>query len=65
MRDRERQTDRDRDRERQRQKQRETERETERDENLKSSKIQNSPPDICMGSSSSGNASSNVSLNVE
>ena len=36
-----------------------------RDENLKSSKIQNSPPDICTDSSSSGNASSNVSLNVK
>ena len=36
-----------------------------RDENLKSPKIQNSPPDICTNSSSSGNASSNVSLNVE
>ena len=36
-----------------------------RDENLKSPKIQNSPPDICTDSSSSGNASSNVSLNVE
>ena len=36
-----------------------------RDGNLKSSKIQNSPPDICTDSSSSGNASSNVSLNVE
>ena len=36
-----------------------------RDENLKSSKIQNSPPDICTDSSSSGNASSNVSLKVE
>ena len=32
---------------------------------MKSSKIQNSPPDICTDSSSSGNASSNVSLNVE
>ena len=30
-----------------------------------SSKIQNSPPDICPDSSSSGNASSNISLNVE
>ena len=36
-----------------------------RDENLNSSKIQNSPPDICTDSSRSGNASSNVSLNVE
>ena len=36
-----------------------------RDENLKSSKIRNSPPDICTDISSSGNASSNVSLNVE
>ena len=36
-----------------------------RDENLNSSKIQNSPPHICTDSSSSGNAYSNVSLNVE
>ena len=36
-----------------------------RDENLKSSKIQSSPPDICTDSSSSGNASSNVSVKVE
>ena len=36
-----------------------------RDENLNSSKIQNSPPDICTDSSSLGNASSNISLNVE
>ena len=32
---------------------------------MKSSKIQNSPPDLCTDSSSSGNTSSNVSLNVE
>ena len=32
---------------------------------MKSSKIQNSPPDIYTDNSSSGNASSNVSLNVE
>ena len=36
-----------------------------RDENLNSSKIQNSPPDICTYSSTTGNVSSNVSLNVE
>ena len=36
-----------------------------RDENLKSSKIQNSPPDFCTDSSGSGNAYSNVSLNVK
>ena len=36
-----------------------------RDENLKSSKIQTSPPDIFTDSFSSGNASSNVSLKVE
>ena len=36
-----------------------------RDKNLKSSKIQNSPPDICTDSSSSGSTSLNVSLNVE
>ena len=36
-----------------------------RDEDLKSSKIQSSPPDICTDSSSSGNASPNVSLKVE
>ena len=33
--------------------------------NLNSSKIQNYPPDICTDSSSSGNASSNVLLNVK
>ena len=32
---------------------------------MKSSKIQNSPPDICTDSSSSGSTSLNVSLNVE
>ena len=36
-----------------------------RDENLKSSKIENSPPDFCTDSSSSGNAYWNVSLNVK
>ena len=36
-----------------------------RDENLNSSKIQNSLPDICIDSSSSGNASSNDSMNDE
>ena len=36
-----------------------------RDENLKSSKIQSSPPGICTDSSSLGNASSNVLLKVE
>ena len=36
-----------------------------RGKNLKSSKIQCSPPDICTDSSSSGNASSNVSLKIE
>ena len=32
---------------------------------MKSSTIQNSPPDICTDSSSSGSTSLNVSLNVE
>ena len=32
---------------------------------MKSFKIQNAPPYICTNSSSSGNASSNVSLNVQ
>ena len=36
-----------------------------RDENLISSKIQSSPPEICTDSSTSSNASSNVSLKVE
>ena len=36
-----------------------------RDENLISSKIQSSPPEICTDSSTSGNASSNVSLKIE
>ena len=36
-----------------------------RDENLNSSKVQNSPPDICIDSTSSGNASSNDSMNDE
>ena len=36
-----------------------------RDEKFNSFKIQNPPPHICTDSSSSGNASSNVSLNVQ